>query len=203
MNDDQQTVTTNPDGTGAPNPDGTSGGAPGDDLDTLMSEFDSQTTTTPQAPEPSQGAQQPTGLDEAVAFIHELKAKQAQEDLNKGLGDAVQAIKTEVGDAHSDQVVEGLLHVFAKENPGVVKAFEERGKNPANWDRTVKALLPKVQEALGGRVDRNVSQDREAISAAVRGATTIAPETQAVTAEQIVNMDDKEFGKLLKDAGLG
>lgn len=194
---DKPTVTTK-DGAGTPSPDAGKGGSAPDELDALMSEFDSEIGKAPS----EQDAQQNGDMTEVLSFIREQKAEAAKKDANAGLDDAVKQLQRELGEDTPPMVVKGLLHAFAVDQPGIVKAFEERKSNPTRWERTLRALAPKVREAMGSSVDRSVTQDREAISAAVRGANTTAPEGKQVTAKDVAKMSDKEFAAYQRDIGL-
>lgn len=153
-------------------------------LDELLTEFDEETK-----PERTKDDR----IGQVVSFVEEVRAEKAQKELGEAIDDAVKQIK---GDLEIDpDLAEGYLHVQARRNPAVEKAFQNRGKNPAAWTR----VLAKMNSELSGKVstDKEATDDREAVAAAVRSASTKAPEGE----DQIdyTNMPEGEFNQLISN----
>lgn len=160
----------------------------GDDLDALLAQFNQQTTlarTEPAspAPQPQTSQQQPTVDPNRLAAIEN---RLFQEDLNKAVANIMGDLKIPT------RVAKGWIDQMANEDPRIQRAFAERHTNPQAWERVEKGLsreFAKEMKALTD-IDPNATEDRAAVAAAVRGASTQrAPETPAPNYSQQSNAE--------------
>jgi len=85
-------------------------------------------------------------------------------------------------------------------DPAVVQAFDNRGQDPKTFARTMRKLQDKIVAAAKAMPDREVTADKMAVAAAMRGASTNRmPEAPK---PNYGKMTDAEFSKAKQDLGL-
>ena len=172
----------------------------GDDVDALLTQFDSSVpkpaaAPAPQpTPEPKAGTvAQPSQPDPAVAAGRTYIFRQ---DMDK-------TIKTVRGDIDSDRFDDGLveswLDMRARKDPRLAAAWENRHRQPQAFQRIVAGLGREFQKQYGSMPDKQATEDREAVTAAVRGASTKAPEGQPPKYGGLSNQEYRE--RIRKDFG--
>lgn len=170
----------------------------GDDLDAVLKEFDTAVPAATSKPEPKQGAEPDLKVlaEQVKGFVSEANAIRFRTDMDKTIADIRGDLDPDIAD---NDLVESWLDVQARKDPRLAKAWADRNANPKQFDR-VKAELGKALKAKFSKLpDRQATEDREAVTAAVRGASNRAPETKAPDFSKLSDNDfqkekDKLFG---------
>lgn len=173
-------------------------GAQDMDLDTLLKEFEVEPPETKADEEPKLS---PDDVREAVRFARESRERSAREATDKAISEAVKVAKDELTDLPvelSDRAVRGLLEAYAGENPKFTQAFVNRHKNPDAWNKALRVVAKDFRNDFSP-VDRNATDDREAIASAVRAAST--PAQRSEETPDWGRMSDAEFNRRKRDLG--
>ena len=150
-------------------------GARTEDLDTLLAQFEQQTKEPPSPP-----AQQVTADQGNIAAeLQALKStvnQFAEETFRADLNALVKQVKGDLD--YDDDLVEAYIDAQARRDNRLQRAFLERKAKPEVFQRIAKELGRKFSERVSKRPDPALTEDREAVAAAVRGASTHrAPES--------------------------
>ncbi len=162
----------------------------GDDLDSILKEFD--TATKPAAdskPEQQPGAEADIKLlaEQVKGFVSEANAIRYRQDMDKTIADIRGDLDPDFAD---NDFVEAWLDAQARKDPRLAQAWVNRNANPKQFDK-VKAELGKALKGKFSKLpDRQATDDRAAVTAAVRGASNRAPETKA---PDLSRLTDAEF----------
>lgn len=146
-----------------------------DDLDSFLNEYESQT----KQPEPTSERKANADLESQVlelrtqlnSFVQSAAEKKNSEDLTN-------AIKEVRGNLDvQDWMVEGWISHQARTNPKINDVWNNRENDPTAARRLLSSLKTKFAGEQAKSPDRNATEDREAVAAAVRTASsTKAPE---------------------------
>lgn len=124
-------------------------------------------------------------------FARNQQAVEAERQQTEAIADAVKVAK---GDADiPDVIVSGYLREMAVKDPRIEKAFQERGQNPSAWNNALKALGKELRNTLGDKPDQEMTEDAEAVAAAVRSASTKTRETTDDVPDDIGQYSDAQF----------
>jgi hypothetical protein len=175
----------------------------GDDLDTLLKEFDQHepkpvvsSTTKPepgQEPDLKALAQK---FESVEGFVRQQSAVQYKQDMAK----TVEAVRGDLpAEIFDDGMIESWLDGQARNDPRLAQAWMERNTNPKQFEKVKVALGKQLAQKFSKLPDRQVSEDRASVAAAVRGASTRAPEAKAPNFAALSDNDfqaekDKLFG---------
>jgi len=170
----------------------------GDDLDSLLKEFDTETKPAAGSkPEPKPGADD---LQAATAEVFqardEIRNARYRQDMDKTVADIRGDLDPEFAD---NDFVEAWLDAQARKDQRLAQAWVNRNANPKQFDK-VKAELGRALKAKFSKLpDRQATDDRAAVTAAVRGASNRAPENKAPDFSKLSDNDfqkekDKLFG---------
>lgn len=182
------------------NPPATPGGAEpgaqtdGDALDKLLKEFDSQTapataTTNPPAPQQDTGADLKTIADEVRA----LRTERQQETFNRDMADTVGKIRGDLDpEVFDDALVRGYVDARAGQDPRLAQAWVNRHTNPKAFNRVVDQIGREFRDKFSKLPDRAATEDHAAVTAAVRGTSTKAPEGKAPNYAGLSNPEYRE-----------
>lgn len=169
----------------------------GDDVDALLNTFESSVKPAPEPkpqpkPEPKAGTDATTPQpDPAVA---EVRAYIRKQDMTK----TVAAVRGDLDpERHDDRLVEAWLNVRATEDPRIANAWVNRHNSPQAFEKIVAHLGREFQKKYGNLPDKQATEDREAVTAAVRGASTKAPEGKAPDFAGMSNSQYREEHKKL------
>ncbi len=150
----------------------------GADLDTLLKTYDEQTAPAT-SPTPAQPSAAPDlnvlagELQQVKSFVNEANNIQFKRDMN----DTVATIRGDLDpEVFDGPLIEGWLDSQAKQDPRLAKAWLERHANPKQFAQVTTALAKNFAKKFSKLPDRQVTEDREAVTAAVRGASNRAPE---------------------------
>jgi hypothetical protein len=137
----------------------------GPDLDTLLAEFQTQTTKVEPEPTPPANQQQPNIEQGRLSAIEN---RLFQEDLNN-------AVKNIVGDLKvPTKFAKGWIDQMAREDMRIASAFTNRLTNPDAWAKVEKGLAREFAKEMKDftSIDTQATEDRAVVAAAVRGAST-------------------------------
>lgn len=174
----------------------------GDDLDTLLASFDDQTKPKPKSG--SDAATTPAREQPAGTVTHEPQqttdpvAREYifRQDMDKTIKNVRGDLDAEFFD---DTFVESWIDAQARQDPRLHQAWLNRQANPKQFQKVVETLGRNFSKKYGKLPDKGATEDREAVSNAVRGASTRAPEGQAPDFSRMSNNEfaaakDRMFG---------
>lgn len=186
--------------------EGTDARNDGADLDTLLKVYDEKTTsaaatTTQTQPDTTAGTE--PDLKTVAAKLQQLESF-ATESHNlrhkQDMGETVKAIRGDLDpDVFDEKLIEGWLNVQAQQDPRLAQAWLNRAANPKQFEQVKTALAKSFQKKFSKLPDRQTTEDRDAVTAAVRGSSTRATEGKAPEFGKMSNADfqkekDKLFG---------
>lgn len=163
------------------------------DLDSLLSSFDTETQKPATAPEPKPAAQS-TVVD--LEARKELAALKFEREFKPVLAAVRGDIPAEV---LSDEELTDLIDGRAKRDTRLQNAWNNRANNPKAWSGVQKALSAEIAKKFSKLPDPDATEDRAAVTAAVRGASQAAPREAA---PNYGAMTDAEFQKEKARLGL-
>lgn len=176
----------------------------GADLDTLLKTYDEQTTTTPATPPtPAQAPAADPDLkalagevQQMKGFVNEANKLRFQHDMNATVETIRGDLDPEIFDA---ALVKGWLNAQAEEDPRLAQAWLERHANPKHFEQVKAALAKNFAKKFSKMPDRQATEDREAVTAHMRGASTRTPEDKPVNYAGMSNNDaaadiEKKYG---------
>lgn len=170
-------------------------------LESLLNQYDEETKEPVKPEQPKQ--------DDVTAMRDELRQIRQERETERTQSDLEAAAKKIRGGVTAFNINEtiGWLEAQAKEEPKVLDAFLKRKTAPKTWEKFVDALGPEFQKKFSATVDERVTNDREIVSAAVRGASTHAPEPEEKSVSELRDMPqgekDKYLASLAKRYGSG
>lgn len=159
------------------------------DLDSLLSEFETQAK-----PQPAPAPASTTAADPEIA---ELKRKVASMEFKQEFEPILKRVRGELSpEVLSDEELTDLLDGRAKRDPRVQNAYMNRHANPSAWAKIEKALNAELSKKFTPRVDAAATEDRAAVAAAVRGTSNKAPEEKTPDYGSMPNSDfQRELAK--------
>lgn len=156
----------------------------GTDLDTLLAQFETETKKPePVSPAP-QTQQQQQPVQQLDPNVSRMLNRIEREDINK----LVNSVK---GDADvEDDLVEAWIDAQARRDTRLQRAWLERDANPKAFEQIAKQLGKEFAKRTAKKPDPALTEDREAVAAAVRGASTQrAPESAPPAFGGMSNVD--------------
>lgn len=176
-----------------------SGAAQEDGLDAILREFDSQTEPAreePKATEPKTETQiDANALAVLEQRLNQQEAREQRRELEKMFDRFTEGVQADAVEA------EAFIIASAKREPKIERAYMNRANNPKLWNDLESALKRDFQKRWGKKVDKQVTESRDAVSAAVRSASTAAPQKE-LTAHDIVNASKDEFDDMQRKLGV-
>lgn len=181
-----------------------SGTAQEDGLDAILKEFDERkasTDTGTAAAGLSSESKTTTGpldvaalaaLEQKIGDIQKREERRQIEGVFSSLTDGVQADAIDA---------ESFLNAMALREPKLNDIYAQRETNPKLWNRTLGTLKQEFSKRYGQKVDKQVTESRDAVASAVRSASTAAPQTD-VTESQIKSMNKSDFDDLQRKLGV-
>lgn len=148
----------------------------GDDLDAVLKEFDTETKPVADSkPEPKPGTdtRQVTQTDPALAEVQNYIFRQ-------DMGKLVEAVRGDLDpNIFDSDTVEAWIDGQARKDSRLTQAWLNRHNNPQQFERVKVELGKSFAKKFSKLPDRQVTDDVSAVTAAVRGASTRAPESKA------------------------
>lgn len=167
-----------------------------DDLDKILAEFNEQTRPAePSKPEPTAGAtnDQTNAAAEVLAARDEIRSERFQRDMGATIKDVRGDLPT---DLYDDDFMTSWIDAQAKKDPRLAQAWVNRNSNPQSFAKVKAGLGREFAKRYGKLPDKAVTEDREIVTAAVRGASTKAPEGKAPDYAKMSNSElDSEWQK--------
>lgn len=167
----EQTVVDATDTAAKPAVEGTSAREP-DELENLLNEFDQAAKPAVSQPEqkPTQDvsalAEKVKNLEGVVTQVSQLRYKQ---DMEKTVNDIRGNLDPEFFD---NDFIESWLDAQARKDPRLAQAWLNRDANPRNFEKVKVELGKNLAKKFSKMPDREATDTREAVAAAVRGAST-------------------------------
>jgi len=141
----------------------------GNDLDSLLSQFEQESAprTPPVSPQTPTQQQQPPDRPQIDPSVKMLVDRFEKEDLQK-------LVKTVQGDnpEFDDIVAEAFIDAMARRDTRLQRAWLERVANPKAFEQISKQLAKEFAKRTARKTDPQATEDREAVAAAVRGSST-------------------------------
>ena len=183
---DQQAVVEQTDAQATP---AVEGAGAQDDLDTLLKEFEG-TQETKSETKTETKPDTTTEDREAIEWAKQQRVKTYLDETRSAINEAAKAVKGDL--PVDDELAEGFLHAKAFKDERFKQAFINREKSPDAWSKVLKGMNAEFAKKFADMPDAQVSEDRAAVAAAVRGASTKASEP---TPPDFSKMSDAEFRK--------
>ena len=178
-----------------------SGAAQEDGLDALLKEFDDrqEAAAAPKEPVPA-SEPKPEQIDANVLAtleqrLNQQEAREQRRDLEKMLDRFTDGVQADAVEA------EAFLIAMAKREPKIERAYMARGQNPKQWNDIESALKREFTKRWGKKVDKQVTESRDAVSAAVRSASTAAPQRD-FTSQDIIDASKEDFDAMQRKLGV-
>lgn len=134
---------------------------PAQDLDALLSEFESSVKAKTEVKTETKVESKP---DETSTIRNELAQLQYERDI----GPAVDLVRGDLDkDTFDQKFVENWMEARAKENPRIMEAWLNRRANPDGFKKVMSGLGSKFRDQFG-RLKRET--DSDLVAAAVKGA---------------------------------
>jgi len=140
-----------------------------DELDTLLAQYDEGT----EVPEKTE---KPSGEPTPDTRIDALLAREKKGDINS----AVDTIMGDLDIQVPKSMIKGYLYSRESEDPRIGKAFDKRFQDPAGWKRVLSGLAKEASSEFKDLPDKSLTNDRDVVEAAVRGASTTSKESKEV-----------------------
>jgi hypothetical protein len=160
--------------------EGTGARNDGDDLDALLAEFDQGTKTTTETKSPPTKTATTTTVDPNLAArIQHLEGVVTKYENNTFKAEISETVKEIRGDLDAeffpDDLVEAWLDSRARKDPRLQQAWLQKEGNPQQWGRIRSQLGREFKKKFEKMPDPAVTEDRNAVVAAVRGSSNKAP----------------------------
>ena len=157
-----------------------------EDLDTLLSQFDESTGQEASQEAETGGQQESVSRDEFLQLQSTIANQQYQSDIQG----VTEVIKGDLDVPFVDnEFVETWLNNEANKNPKLAQAWANRHSNPDAFQKVTGSLAKQFQDKFN--VDHKATSDIDAVTSAVRSASTKAPEQETQT--DWGSMSDAEF----------
>ena len=171
-----------------------------DPLDQLLAEYDQGTrkTETTITPPEKKVATPPTDeVTQKVRLLEMQATEWANERHKKAISETIASIRGDVPvEDFDDDFVEAWLDAQARKDPRLATAFTQKSQNPRQWQKVEAELRKSLAKKAGSRIDRGVTEDRVAVAASLRGASTkVATEP----APKLGAMSDAELRKYTRE----
>jgi hypothetical protein len=179
------------------------------ELSDVLNEFVNATSSTPKKEDPpaTAPAKKPSAtnpepnsdaigaLQNQIAYLTDRERAREEADQTRRFNEDMNVVLQKVrGDLNTeffdDDFVRAWIDGQAAKNPQLAQAWVNRAKDPKGFERVVGALQSGFVKKYGKLPDPNLTEDREAVSAAVRGASTKTPEAKP---PKTSGMSDPEY----------
>lgn len=169
-----------------------------DPLDQLLAEYDQGTKKPdPVTPPENKPTPLPDDVVQTVRFLESEVRESRREKDERAISETVASIRGDVPtDVYDDDMIRGWLEVQAVKDPRLAEAFKQKNQNPRGWERVKGELRKALAKKAGSQIDRGATDDRAAMTAAIRGASTRA---SADPPPNLGRMTDAELRKHTQD----
>ena len=151
----------------------------GEDFDKLLAEYDEKSKPSPEPTKPEQ-----TGAtDDLKALADEvrgLRTERQKETFRRDMDSTIKNVRGNLDpEFFDDGFIEAWVDAEARKDTRLSVAWAQRHDNPKQFQKVVDMLGRNFVKKYGKLPDKQATEDREAVTAAVRGASTKAPEGKA------------------------
>lgn len=151
-----------------------------DDLDTLLAEFDGSKTSSPEPAKPATAAPAADDVNDASAEVLRARDEIRQDRFKRDMNDTIDKVRGDLpADFYDNTFMQAWIDAKASSDPRLATAWVQRNENPQKFKQVIGALGKEFAKKYGKLPDRQATEDREAVTAAVRGSSTRAPEGKA------------------------
>lgn len=175
----------------------------GDDLEALLKDFDAATPKPATAnPTPEPGPELDlkslaSKVENIDGFMREQNAQSFKRDMKTTVDEVRGDLDPSIFD---DKIVQAWIDVQAQEDDRLSQAWQNRHADPKKFNAVKAALGKKLANQFAKMPDARATEDRATVAAAVRGASTRAPEAKAPNFSVMSDNDfqaekDKMFGR--------
>lgn len=188
----QQAVVETTDVAAKPQTEGAGAQDKGDDLDALFSQFDA---AQPGKTEPASKPERTQGTDSdpvknLASEVAELRARETDRQYRQDIAPVIQKLRGDIpAELYDDGDIQDWLDRQAKQDPRIARAWQNRHNDPSTLNKVVDVLGKKLSQRFSKLPDKSATEDREAVTAAVRGASHKAPEGKAPDYSKASNQD--------------
>lgn len=163
-------------------------GAPEKTLDDVLSEIDKEFDKDLQVPE-TQKDEDNSELTELRSTVDHLMSQTTNQDIDKAVEEISSSIEANV----PKSALRGMLNDMAVTDPRLRKAFENRHSDSATWNKVLKAASKKIQKEFSGLPDKGLTDDRDAVSAAIQGASKTIVDDEAPNFKKMTDAEFEEY----------
>lgn len=161
-------------------------------LDDLLAEFGTKTreAAKPSTPETKPAtATDPNLVEQVNTLSHEFARYASRADMDA----TIKAIRGDLDpEVFDDVLVESWLDSQARQDPRLTQAWLERREKPKQFEKVRAELGRSFGKKFSKLPDKAATEDREAVTAAVRGASTKAPEDRPPSYGSMSNQQVRE-----------
>lgn len=149
-----------------------------DGLEQALAEFDSEVAKDGSDSTQSEQKTDPD-LSTIAKKLEDWERREAQQSFRKDMDETVAAIRGDIDSSFmEDWELESWVDGMARNDPRISAAWAQRNTNPKKWQAVQKELSNKLQKKFADLPDRNATEDREAVAAAVRGQSNRTPDSE-------------------------
>lgn len=161
-----------------------------DDLDTLLAQYEKEATSDDTSSKPGQSGEAQDPNRELMERLQALEESTARSETRADLDAAIKAVRGELdSEVFDDGFMETYLDSEARKDPRLSQAWANRHNNPKQFQKVVGSLAKSFEKRFGSLPNKEATEDREAVAAAVRGASTKSPEGRAPDYGNLSNDD--------------
>lgn len=213
MDPNEQSVTTTDDPAAQPNTEETGAQDWEKELNDAYAAFDGETSHSGDRPgdgnDSDNSGNGGNDADDIKDLANWARQQQKNEVTQKVQGDIAAAVKTVEGSLGEtklpENLIRGALYDRVENDDNFKRAWINRDANPQAWDRVLKAIGGEIASGMKDeKADANVTDDVNAVAAAVRGASTSSPGDGGgqMTLSQVKGMSNEEWQKAQREAGI-
>lgn len=198
MAEEKQAVVTETDSQAKPGTEATDA-RDKDDLDSLLDEWKSS-AIDPSKSTPEQKTDADKTKSDGDDRLARLERRLEDQQFKADIAPVLASFRDQIPDTVlTDKELTNLINGWAIDDPRLRTAWLNRHDDPGKWNRTVKSLSDSFKKRFSNLPDKSATEDREAVTAAVRGASTKAPEDRPPSYGSMSNKDmsddiEKRYG---------
>lgn len=122
-------------------------------------------------------------LSQLTGTVAQMRAAEIRQNEERDIGAAVQKVKDAGFEADND-FIEIALGQKAKQDPRFLAVFNNRGKNPAAWNKALTAVANEMKGKFAFRTDENLASNVRAAKNSTQTTQSTAADTQGNSAEK-------------------
>lgn len=151
-----------------------------DDLDTLLAQFDESKPAPSATATPATAAPAADTVKDASAEVLAARDEIRQDRFKRDMNTAVEVVRGEMpADLYDGPFMTAWINAKADADPRLAQAWVQRNENPAKFKQVLGALSKEFAKKYSRLPDPQATEDRAAVTAAVRGSSTRVPEGKA------------------------